>query len=83
MEIKVSYEAATTEAGTIASNQEGILGDAPEDATIEESNYNEGRAVYADLKTMSVEYSSILQRDAKNILDIALKLFEVDESVIS
>lgn len=83
MEIKVSYEAATIEAEAIASNQEGILGDAPEDATIEESNYNEGRAVYADLKTMSVEYSSILQRDAKNILDIAVKLFEVDESVIS
>lgn len=83
MGIKVSYEAATTEAGAIASGQNGVLGDTQEDATIEESNYNEGRTVYDDLKTMSVEYSSILQRDAKNILDIALKLFEVDESVIS
>lgn len=83
MEIKVSYEAATTQAGSVVSDEKGLLDGILEDDTILEANYNAGRDIYGNMKTMSSDYMSIMQRDAKNVLNIATKLFDVDQNMFS
>ena len=83
MEINMSYESATRCADDIKVCNESILDGELEDATIVETNFNSGRGIYDRMKTMSLDYMSVVARDENNVRNIADGLLDIDEKIFS
>ena len=82
MSINVSNEIAEHYSSGISGQVGIITPDSMDDSNIFETNYQMGKQLYDDLKTVMGKYSEAVERDAKIITDISWQLLQADNEMM-